>query len=52
MYGTHGALAHAGGADSGRCFMAPHLAEDDQLGRTKGFWKLIDEGAKTGRASS
>ena len=22
------------------------LAEDDQLGRTKGFWKLIDEGAK------
>jgi mRNA-degrading endonuclease RelE of RelBE toxin-antitoxin system len=24
------------------------LAEDDQLGRTKGFWKLIDEGARTG----
>ena len=22
------------------------MAEDDQLGRTRGFWKLIDEGAK------
>ena len=22
------------------------MAEDDQLGRTKAFWKLIDEGAK------
>ena len=25
------------------------LAEDDQLGRTKAFWKLIDEGAKAQR---
>lgn len=24
------------------------LAEDDQLGRTKAFWSLIDEGARTG----
>ena len=23
----------------------PMVAEDDQLGRTKAFWKLIDEGA-------
>jgi mRNA-degrading endonuclease RelE of RelBE toxin-antitoxin system len=23
------------------------MAEDDQLGRTKAFWKLIDEGART-----
>ncbi len=23
------------------------LAEDDQLGRTKGFWRLIDEGANS-----
>jgi mRNA-degrading endonuclease RelE of RelBE toxin-antitoxin system len=26
--------------------------EDDQLSRTKGFWKLIDEGAKTKRTHS
>jgi mRNA-degrading endonuclease RelE of RelBE toxin-antitoxin system len=25
------------------------LAEDDQLGRTKAFWKLIDEGANAQR---
>jgi mRNA-degrading endonuclease RelE of RelBE toxin-antitoxin system len=24
----------------------PMVGEDDQLGRAKGFWKLIDEGAK------
>ena len=27
------------------------MAEDDQLGRTKAFWKLIDEGARTRQQS-
>jgi mRNA-degrading endonuclease RelE of RelBE toxin-antitoxin system len=27
------------------------LAEDDQLGRTKAFWKLIDEGARRSPAA-
>ena len=28
------------------------MAEDDQLGRTKAFWKLIDEGARTAARSN
>lgn len=27
----------------------PMVAEDDQLGRAKGFWQLIDAGANSGR---
>ena len=30
----------------------PLGGEDDQLGRTKAFWKLIDEGAQSGRSSA
>ena len=29
----------------------PMVAEDDQLGRTKDFWQLIDEGARSRRSS-